>query len=452
MYDHRDSPWERSERRSARIRELREQREAPYRRRRTFQPIILLAWIAGVAALAAIAIFLGFLAFAPRLMAWVEENPNSIEHGIVRDFVSWYQPEALADEPASSERRRITVEVVPGMTDAEIGELLAQQGLVRSELAFQWAVLDAQRAGTLAFGVYDLSPTLRPSEIVAALRSQPIRTVNVTIREGLRLEEIVAAFSETELTMNLDEFATLLRSPPPDLLNRYDFFADLPAGRSLEGYIYPSTYNLNVSSNARQVVERLLDEGFAQVLGARPDIREGIAAQELTIDQAVTLASIIEREAVIEEERPLIAAVYINRIRQPEGETSGLLNADPTLQYGEATYLYLIQQQLPVAEWANVEWWPELQVSGGDVGRDPNAPWPEELMGYQTYLNPGLPPTPIAGPRDSSLAAVAAPQGDNLYFVAGCPNGTRDGSHYFAPTLAEHEANIARANEECAGG
>jgi UPF0755 protein len=73
-------------------------------------------------------------------------------------------------------------------------------------------------------------------------------------------------------------------------------------------------------------------------------------------------------------------------------------------------------------------------------------------MGYQTYLNPGLPPTPIAGPRDSSLAAVAAPQGDNLYFVAGCPNGTRDGSHYFAPTLAEHEANIARANEECAGG
>ncbi|HEX2222300.1 MAG TPA: endolytic transglycosylase MltG [Candidatus Limnocylindria bacterium] len=445
MYDPRETPWERSERRSARIRHLREQREGPFRRRRTFEPIILLAWIAGVAALAGIALFVGFLAFAPRLMAWVEENPGSIEHGIVRDFVNWYRPEALADEPASTERRRTTIDVRPGMTDAQIGELLAAEGLVSSELAFQVAVLEAERQGTLAFGVYDLSPTLRPSEIVAALRAQEIRTVVVTIREGLRLEEIAASLAETDLTMNIEEFTTLVRNPPADLLNQYDFFADLPRGRSLEGYLYPDTYELDVSWTERQVVETLLGR-FAQKL--TPEIREAIAAQRLTVDQAVTLASIVEREAVIEEERPLIAAVYINRVRAPDGETAGLLNADPTLQYGQATFEYLITQQLPVTEWGSVEWWPELQVTGGDVGGD----WPEELHGYQTYLRPGLPPSPIAAPRDTSLAAVAAPQGDNLYFVAGCPNGQRDGSHYFARTLGDHEANIARANEECAGG
>jgi UPF0755 protein len=77
----------------------------------------------------------------------------------------------------------------------------------------------------------------------------------------------------------------------------------------------------------------------------------------------------------------------------------------------------------------------------------------ESLLGYQTYTQAGLPPTPIAAPRTGSLEAVAAPATDNgyLFFVAGCPGGTRDGSHYFAATLDEHNANIARANEECAG-
>ena len=94
------------ERRNARIRQLREQREGPMRRRRRVQPLLLIMWIAGSIALLGVLIVLGFnVFFAPRVMAWVEENPGAIEHGIVRDFVEWYRPEILTDEPASDEQR-----------------------------------------------------------------------------------------------------------------------------------------------------------------------------------------------------------------------------------------------------------------------------------------------------------------------------------------------------------
>lgn len=454
------SPWDHEERRNARIRQLREQREGPVRRRRRVEPLLLLAWLAATIALVGFLIVVGFNSlFAPRVMAWVEENPRAIEHGIVQDFVQWYRPEALADEPASDQPQRITFTIEEGATDTSIGRMLAELGLIRSEIAFQLAVIQAGREGTLPAGSYDLFPTMRPSQIVAALQGQPFGEVtNVTIREGLRLEEVVAAFAQSGMTMNLEEFAALLQAPPADLLNQFEFLADLPAGRSLEGYIIPETLEYRVSgpeATPRAVVERLLRE-FGEAL--TPEIQAGIVAQGLTLDEAVIIASLVEREAVIDEERPLIAAVYINRYLQPDnGETVGLLNADPTLQYGLSTaelrpegHPLLANTEgarLPVDEWGSVEWWPPLQVAGGELEL------PDYLGSFQTYAVSGLPPMPIAAPRTGSLEAVAvAPLADGyLYFVAGCPGGTRDGSHYFARTLDEHNANVALASEECAG-
>ena len=125
------------DRRNERIRRLREQREGPVRRRRRVQPLLLVTWIAGTIALLAVAIVLGFnFLFAPRVMAWVEANPGAIEHGLVQDFVRWYQPELLADEPASTDPQRVTVEVEQGATDTSIGHLLFQEGLIKSEIAF----------------------------------------------------------------------------------------------------------------------------------------------------------------------------------------------------------------------------------------------------------------------------------------------------------------------------
>ncbi len=281
----RPSSSEYEERRNARIRQLREQREGPVRRRRRVEPVLLLAWIAGSIALLVVAIVLGFnLFFAPRVMAWVEENPGAIEHGLVQDFVRWYQPDLLTDEPASDEQRRVTVEVVQGATDTAIGQLLFEEGLIKSQVAFQYAVITSNREGTLAFGVFDLFPTMRPSEIVATLQGQPFGEVTtVTIREGLRLEEIVAAFAESNMTMNMEEFAAILQAPPVELLNEFDFLADLPDGRSLEGYIPPETIEFEVGAEAIDVVRALLtqfDEGLTDEIMAglaerKPDPRPG---------------------------------------------------------------------------------------------------------------------------------------------------------------------------------
>jgi UPF0755 protein len=294
---------------------------------------------------------------------------------------------------------------------------------------------------------------------VAALQGQEFApTTTVTIREGLRLEEVVAAFAQSEMTMNMEEFAAILDAPPAEILNEFDFLADLPAGRSLEGYIPPDTYEFEISGDRASptfIVRDLLtqfEKSFTQ------EIRDGIAAKGLTVDQAVIIASIVEREAVVEEERPLIASVYINRLLNPDNsQTVGLLNADPTLQYGLTTgeYAPVGHPLLPdgstgglaVDDWGSVDWWPQLQVGGGEVALE------EYLLGFQTYTQPGLPPMPIAAPRTSSLQAVAtAPTDDGLlFFVAGCPGGNRDGSHYFSRTNAEHEAFKAQAREECAG-
>lgn len=434
-----ESRHDRDERRNTRIRELRDQREAPTRKKRAFQPLILVAWFAGVIALVGVLIFVGLLAFSPRLMAWIEEHPGSIDNGLVRDFVQWYQPGALADEPVGGSGNRITIEVVGGSTDAQIAQLLVEKGLVKSQLVFLYAVKQANRSGDLQAGVYDLSPTLRPSEIVAALKQEAGVEVSITLIEGWRLEQIVGYLGTTRLTMNLDEFAALARTPPADLIAKYDFLAGLPPGRSLEGYLYPDTYRVDANATARQVIEKLLDN-FGRRLTQQ--IRDGIAAQGLTIDQAVTLASIVEREAVLDAERPTIAGVYLNRINNPKAGTVGLLNADPTLQYGLATAQFASR---PVSDWHQIVWWARLPAAGDQVVL------PEALAGYQTYKVKGLPPTPIASPRMASIAAVAAPDTASgyFYFVAACPNGVRDGSHYFAKTLAQQTANIAKANAEC---
>ena len=434
------SSRDRDEARDARIRTMRNEREAPRRKRRTFQPVVLIAWFAGVIALSGVVIAIGLLTLAPRMMEWVEAHPGTVDNGFVQSFVEWYRPAALADVPAGDDGPRVTIEVVPGATDAEIGALLFEKGVVSSELAFQFAVLQAGRSGDLQAGVYDLSRSLTPSQIVSALRQQPGVEVTITIREGVRLEEIVAYLATTKLTMNLDELADVARHPPSDILASYDFLAALPPGRTLEGYLYPDTYRVDANATARQLIDKLLGTFDLRLT---QEIRDQIAATTIagvpmTIDQAVILASIVEREAVLDTERPTIAGAYLNRLN-----TRGWrLDADPTLQYGAAT---MEHGGALVSQWRDITWWAPLQVRGVDLIL------PDALIGYQTYLHDGLPPAPISAPRIASIAGVAAADIANGYFffVAGCPNGVRDGSHYFAVTLGDHNANVAKANREC---
>ena len=436
MYDPTLSPAEEEERRNARIRRLREQREkAAHRTARPFQPLVLLVWIGGVIVLSLLVFYLAFVAFAPTLFGWVEEHPSTLQNGVVVDFVNWYNPAAIADTPASDVQRRTTIEIPPGATDSFIATLLFRHGLVHSELAFHYQVYQAERSGDLQAGIYDLSPTMTPSFIVSALRQEAGPEVTITILEGWRLEQIVAYLGTTELTMNLDEFRGLVMAPPADLLAGHDFLAELTAGRTLEGYLFPDTYRVFANASATDIVNVLLNT-FGRRLSQ--EIRDQLAARGMSIDTAVRLASIVEREAVLDEERALIAGGYTNRLNTPGWN----LEADPTLQYGLDTAAY---GGLGMDQWGSVDWWRPLPVGGAEVEL------PAELAGYQTYRTGGLPPTPIAAPRLASLMAVAAPDTSQGYFffVAACPNGVRDGSHRFAVTLAEHEANIAQMNAEC---
>lgn len=437
MYDPSLTPAEQEQVRNARIRRLRAEREGSARRRQggPLQPVVLLGWIGGVIALTAIVLYLSVLALSPAIMAWVEERPTLIQNGLIVDFVNWYNPDAIADRPASDAYRRVSIEIPPGATDSFIGDLLVRRGLIHSKLAFHHQVFEANREGNLQAGRYDLSPTMRPSFIIGALRQEAGPEVTITILEGWRLEEVVAHLGTTDLTMNLDEFRQIVTLPPPDLLAAYPFLAELPAGRTLEGYLYPDTYRVFANATPRDIVDRLLTTFDQRVT---QEIRDQLAARGLTIDYAVRLASIVEREAVLDEERALIAGVYTWRL-QTAGWT---LDADPTLQYGLATTEF---GALPMSEWGSVRWWRPLPAGGAEIIL------PEALLPFQTYQVGGLPPAPIASPRIASLEAAVFPDVADGYFffVAACPNGVRDGSHRFAQTLAQHEANIAQMTAEC---
>ncbi|MCH7699540.1 MAG: endolytic transglycosylase MltG [Chloroflexi bacterium] len=259
----------------------------------------------------------------------------------------------------------------------------------------------------LESGDYEFS--LGETALSAVRRISQGRTAafGVTIREGLRLEEI-AQLLEEENIVSAGEFLSALQSP-----FEASFLTALPEGASLEGFLFPATYNFLLDVDPSQVVQLLLsafDERYQE------SIEAPLAASGLTLLQAVTLASIVEREAVVSEERSTIAAVFLNRL-----EAGIALQADPTVQYAVANDPASVEQ---------FGYW-KRDLTDADLALE--SP-------YNTYVLPGLPPAPIANPGlDSILAVVQPATTDVLYFVA-CQDGS--GAHMFAETLDQHLENI----------
>jgi UPF0755 protein len=184
--------------------------------------------------------------------------------------------------------------------------------------------------------------------------------------------------------------------------------AELPDPARLEGFLFPDTYHLTQDSHPSELVAAMLETFDRRV---DPEIRAGFAQQGLSLHQAVTLASIVEREAIVTDERPMIASVFLNRLAQ------GIkLDADPTVQYA-------IGQQPDGAWWKTGLSLDDLQI---------DSP-------YNTYLYAGLPPAPISNPGLASLRAVAFPESSPyLYFRAACDGS---GRHTFAETFDQHVLN-----------
>jgi UPF0755 protein len=200
--------------------------------------------------------------------------------------------------------------------------------------------------------------------------------------------------------------------------SQFDFLDSLPDDQSLEGYLFPDTYQVNTDWTPEDLVIYMLgrfDEIFTPQLEDRAD------EMGMTIHEVVTLASIVERETAADEERATIAQVYLNRINSDE--TDGLLQADPTV-------IYILGNE--------DDWWPELE---------PNQQLEDERVvdnPYNTYLTPGLPPGPIANPGSKSIVAALSPDGsDYLYFVA-----KGDGTHAFASNYPDQLANECKYLED----
>jgi UPF0755 protein len=263
----------------------------------------------------------------------------------------------------------------------------------------------------LEAGRYELRADMTMQEIIEALQHGRLEEITVTIPEGWRAEQIAEMLTE-EMGMDGGEFLALVQGGPFDFAQDrdfdYEFLQDQPPGATLEGFLFPDTYYLPVQPTAFDIIERMLadfDQRFTF------ELRQLAVEREMTVHEVVTLASIVEREAVVAEERPVIAGVFLNRLAK--GMT---LDACPTVQYA-------LGYQEDIGQW----WKTPLALEEFDRVNSP----------YNTYLHRGLPPGPICNPGLASIQAVLEPvESDYLYFVA-----KGDGSHAFARTFEEHLQN-----------
>lgn len=309
-------------------------------------------------------------------------------------------PVAVSNEP-------VTITIQQGETPAAIARKLERAGVIRSAEHFGVLAGLMGVGNTLKAGEYELARGQPTAVVIDRLRrSVTVPQYVLTLVEGWRSEQM-AEHLERKGIASVAEFQAALAATDYTA----PFLAQRPPGASLEGYLFPDTYFFTIKATPRDIVARLLatfHEKFP------PELQQQAMAQGLTLHQAVTLASIVEREAVVPEERPVIASVYLNRLR--EGMP---LQADPTTQYAIAANPESV---------AKYGWWKRDLTEDDLKVRSP----------YNTYVVPGLPPGPIANPGAASLRAVAQPaQTDYLYFVA-----KPDGSHAFARTLEEHTRNV----------
>jgi UPF0755 protein len=373
------------------------------------------------------------------VVPWAEANPGALRIGFVEDLYR----EALATEletAPSDDATPVVFVVESGDTPATIAPRLSEAGLVTSERAFLFEAREQELAAKLAAGRFGLAANLTPGEVVDGLINNRIviTTLPVTFREGLRLEQMTAKLATIpELPFDAREFYDLVTRPTDALLGDYPWLLDetiRPKGATLEGFLYPATYTVRVDdeqpTTAESLVREMLDT-FAQRVGEErmqvPDKRG------LTFHQVLTLASIVEREAVLDDERATIAGVYQNRIdRKPQVKT-GLLEADPTVIYAVDT------DRLGEFSdaWTQYVFW--TVPDGGLRGQE----LPKALDRYNTYKYRGLPPGPIATPTVASIDAALKPDTKSGFkFFVAIPEG--GGAHDFSKTLAEHERKLVK--------
>lgn len=289
-----------------------------------------------------------------------------------------------------------------------VGERLEEQGIIRSGWYFEMRMRIGASDAELSPGQYELSPGMAVSEIIEEITTTGATgSVTVRFQEGWRTEQYAEELVESGLLETTDEFMDAVVSNQWD----FGFLSARPADAELEGYLFPDTYEFRGDVTADEVVETLLETFESRVPS---ELQERADDLGYNFHNVITIASIIEREAVIAEERPTIASVFYNRM-----DETMPLQADPTVQY-------------VVGQPGN--WWPEITQE--DINR---------MAAHNTYQRPGIPPWPIANPSLASIEAALEPAStDHLFFVA---TGDGSGAHRFAETYEEHQQNIELARQ-----
>jgi UPF0755 protein len=287
------------------------------------------------------------------------------------------------------------VEIAPGTGSRAIGRALVTAGVVRDEWTFRLAVFLTGTDRQLKAGEYRFAGPVSAKEVARKLARGDIFLRPVTFPEGLTLRDMARVYESKGLGA-AQAFLNAAADPTP--VRTLD-----PAAKDLEGYLYPDTYNVPRRMQAAELVQQMVAR-FEEVYG---HLRADAEERGLSMRDTVTLASLVEREAAKAEERPLVAAVYANRLR------IGMpLQCDPTV-------IYALERA--------------GKYTGNLTRKDLQFDSP-----YNTYRHPGLPPGPIAAPGRPSLDAAVHPASvDYLYFVS-----RNDGTHVFSSTLAEHNRNV----------
>jgi peptidoglycan lytic transglycosylase G len=368
------------------------------------------------------------------ILSWAEDSPAALRLPFVADIVREDLGTALT-QPVSTDPSQVEFVVQDGDTASTIATRLAGEGLIRDPRAFVFIASQRELAGDLQQGTFVLRKNMTPDQMVSALLAPPPNPyIELDLRTGLRLEQITAKLQTLDgLEMDPREFYELAKEPPEALLDDYPWLkkvlADAPENASLEGFLWPGTYRLLPDTTPEELVRKMLD-GFHAAVG---DEKLKVPPErKMNFYQVLSLASIVEKEAKLDEERPLIAGVYQNRINGIPGIKNKILNADPTVIYANDTV------QLDALDFDK---WQEYRfgtVPKGVALRD--VPLPESLIGYQTYTHPGLIPGPIATPTLASIDAALHPDtADKYIYFLAIPDDS--GKHVFAKTAKQHEAN-----------
>lgn len=399
-------------------------RKDPYEEKRTGRAVwilrlILLFLVVTVCAAAAFLLYFRWLGGAQLETPWASEGSADL-NPVRRLYLQTYLAARAdqLDEPIGGGAAPVEFTVEPGQSAGAIATDLAQAGLLQDTTLFLNYLRFQGLDGHIEAGSYRIDPGWNTSELALALTESFGQEVELRFLEGWRIEEMAAYLSAVGAA-NVDgaAFLDITQGRAPFDLRPYPFLVDMvPENASLEGFLFPDTYRLPLDADASHLVEMMLRNFGERVT---PGLREALTANGLTLYEAVTLASIVEREAPLASERPRVAAVFYNRLAQDMP-----LQADPTVQY------------VVGFDDASNTWW-KSQLTQADL----DTPSP-----YNTYVNRGLPPGPIANPGLSSLEAVAYPlQSNELFFVADCGRQVgQDGAHLFSETYEEHLANVER--------